>query len=59
MLPGFREMKLKDVPEVTILLENFLKSFPFRIILNEAEVEHWFLPVQDVMCSYVVEVHHL
>jgi len=50
---GFRPMQEKDVPEVTELLTNYLKSFKYTPIFKEDEVKHWFLPRKKVVQAYV------
>ncbi|KAL1538155.1 glycylpeptide N-tetradecanoyltransferase [Salvia divinorum] len=53
--PGFRKMEPHDVPAVTRLLRNYLKQFVMAPDFDENEVEHWLLPKEDVMDTYVVE----
>jgi len=53
---GFRPMQEKDVPEVTELLSNYLKTFKYTPIFNEEEVRHWFLPRKGVVAAFVREV---
>lgn len=53
--PGIRPMEKKDVPQVTVLLTNYLKKFKLAPELSEAEVEHWLVMQEDVIYSYVVE----
>ncbi|PON48168.1 Myristoyl-CoA:protein N-myristoyltransferase [Parasponia andersonii] len=52
---GLREMKFHDVLEVTRLLKECLSQFNIAPVLDEKAVEHWLLPKEDVMESYVVE----
>jgi glycylpeptide N-tetradecanoyltransferase len=52
---GFREMTKKDIPQVTILLQEYLKKFDLSIEMNQKEVAHWILPRPNVINSYVVE----
>lgn len=53
--PGFRQMELHDVPAVTRLLQNYLKQFIVAVDLDENDVEHWLLPTENVVDSYLVE----
>jgi len=53
--PGLRPMELRDVPQVTILLGEYLKRFQLAPILDEEEVKHWFMPVEDVIDTYVAD----
>lgn len=55
-LEGMRQMKERDVKEVTELLNNHLReSYKVHIVLNQEEVAHWLLPRSNVIYSYVVE----
>lgn len=53
--PGLREMKLRDVPSVTRLLKDYLSQFVVAPYLDENDVEHWLVPRENVVNSYVVE----
>lgn len=53
--PGFRAMEMHDVPAVTRLLHNYLSQFIVAPDFNEDDVEHWLVPTEDVIDSYVVE----
>ena len=48
-------MEKKDVSAVHHLLAEYLAKFPLHIEFNEAEVEHYLLPRENVIDSYVVE----
>lgn len=52
---GFRQMELKDVPQVTMLLQTYLTKFKLTPHLTEDEVAHWILPRPGVLDSFVVE----
>ncbi|EPZ31533.1 Acyl-CoA N-acyltransferase domain-containing protein [Rozella allomycis CSF55] len=54
-LPGFRQMRIEDIPQVTIKLNSFLEKYKVSACFNEQEVKHWFLPVNNVVYSYVVQ----
>lgn len=53
--PGFRKMEPHDVPAVTRLLRNYLKQFAVAPDFDVDDVEHWLLPKEDVVESYLVE----
>ncbi|XP_052183790.1 glycylpeptide N-tetradecanoyltransferase 1-like [Diospyros lotus] len=52
---GFRKMELHDVPAVTHLLRNYLSQFLVAPDFDENDVEHWLLPKENVVDSYLVE----
>ncbi|KAJ0393275.1 hypothetical protein P43SY_001094 [Pythium insidiosum] len=54
-LPGFRPMELKDVPQVTVLLKEYLSKFDLVAVFDPTEVAHWMLPREGVISAYVVE----
>ena len=41
--------------QVTKLLQRYLGKFKLAPEFSEDEVEHYLMPVEDVICSYVVE----
>ncbi|GAV72988.1 RVT_1 domain-containing protein/NMT domain-containing protein/NMT_C domain-containing protein/Lycopene_cycl domain-containing protein, partial [Cephalotus follicularis] len=53
--PGFRKLELRDVPAVTQLLRNYLKQFVVAPDFDDNDVEHWLLPTENVVDSYLVE----
>lgn len=53
--PGLRPMRDDDVPQVTALLADYLRRYTLAPVMEEADVRHWLLPVQDVVTSYVAE----
>ncbi|CAL0320282.1 unnamed protein product [Lupinus luteus] len=53
--PGFRKMELRDVPAVTRLLRNYLSQFVVAPDFHEDDVEHWLVPRDNVVDSYLVE----
>ncbi|KAG9441595.1 hypothetical protein H6P81_017449 [Aristolochia fimbriata] len=53
--PGFRKMELRDIPAVTRLLRNYLSQFGVAPDFDEDDVEHWLLPKENVVDSYLVE----
>lgn len=55
LTPGFRAMERRDVSAVTQLLQQYLLRFVIAPELSEGDVEHWLVPVNDVMNTYVIE----
>ncbi|KAI3943217.1 hypothetical protein MKX01_027515 [Papaver californicum] len=53
--PGFRKMELRDIPAVTRLLRGYLSQFIVAPDFDEDDVEHWLLPTENVVDSYLVE----
>nr|KYP63635.1 Glycylpeptide N-tetradecanoyltransferase 1 [Cajanus cajan]KYP63636.1 Glycylpeptide N-tetradecanoyltransferase 1 [Cajanus cajan] len=53
--PGFRKMEIHDVPAVTRLIRNYLSHFVVAPDFDENDVEHWLLPRENVIDSYLVE----
>ncbi|CAL0327878.1 unnamed protein product [Lupinus luteus] len=53
--PGFRKMELRDVPAVTRLLRNYLSQFVVAPDFDEHDVQHWLIPRDNVVDSYLVE----
>ena len=41
--------------QVTLLLSTYLEKYALRPVFTEQEVEHYLMPVEDVVDSYVVE----
>lgn len=54
--PGLRPMTKEDVGGIHSLLQANLRKFPLCPILSLQEVEHWLLPRENVIDTYVVEV---
>ncbi|KPA84484.1 N-myristoyltransferase (NMT) [Leptomonas pyrrhocoris] len=52
---GLREMTRDDVPAVQKILSNYLAKFDVRPEFDKAEIEHYLLPREHVVFSYVVE----
>ncbi|CAL9052097.1 unnamed protein product [Musa banksii] len=52
---GLRKMELRDVPAVTRLLREYLSQYVVAPDLDENDVEHWLLPLENVVESFVVE----
>ncbi|MQL92296.1 hypothetical protein Taro_024921 [Colocasia esculenta] len=53
--PGFRQMESRDVLAVTRLLRGYLAQFAVTPDFDEKDVEHWLLPRENVVDSYLVE----
>ncbi|XP_073007306.1 glycylpeptide N-tetradecanoyltransferase 1-like [Typha latifolia] len=53
--PGFRKMELRDVAAVTRLLREYLGQFAVAPDFDESDVEHWMLPQENVVDSFLVE----
>lgn len=54
-IKGLREMTRQDVKAVHGLLATYLKKFDIHIEFTAAEVEHFLVPRDGVIDSYVVE----
>ena len=52
---NFRLMEKKDVKSVCKLISEDQKKFKIYSIFNEDEIEHWFIPIKDVIYSFVKE----
>ncbi|KAL1264201.1 hypothetical protein QQF64_004556 [Cirrhinus molitorella] len=52
---GLRPMTIQDVPVVKALLREHLKAFHLSTCLTLEDVEHWLLPQDGVIDTYVVE----
>mmetsp|Transcript_5270 Transcript_5270/g.13190 ORF Transcript_5270/g.13190 Transcript_5270/m.13190 type:complete len:452 (-) Transcript_5270:25-1380(-) len=53
---GLRKMKKEDAPQVLALLNAYLSRFDLACLFQSVdEIEHWFLPRDDVIYTYVVE----
>jgi len=55
LIPGFREMKKEDIDAVQKLLNNYLNKFEVAPVFSREDVEHWLIPRDEVIFSYVVE----
>ena len=51
----FRSMEKKDIKSVTKLLYEGQKKYKIYSIFSEDEVEHWFMPIKNVIYSFVRE----
>lgn len=50
-------MTKKDVPVVHRLLREYLSQFNLVPAMNQEEVEHWLLPRDNIIDTYLVEVN--
>ena len=53
---GLRPMTKKDVPVVHRLLREYLSQFNLVPAMTPEEVEHWLLPQENIIDTYLVEV---
>lgn len=53
--PGFRKMEPHDVPAVTRLIRTYLSRFEVAPEFDENDVDHWLLPKDGVVDSFLVE----
>lgn len=49
-------MERRDIHQVTELLQKYLKRFQLAPSMGEEEVAHWFLPQDNIIDTFVVEV---
>lgn len=54
-IDNISETKLEDIPVITNMLNKYLEKFNVHIIFDESEVRHLFVPIKDVVYSYVVK----
>jgi len=55
VIPGIRAMEKKDVKAVHQLLNDYLKKFSLSIQFTADEVEHFLIPRENVIESFVIE----
>ncbi|TRZ16384.1 hypothetical protein HGM15179_010722 [Zosterops borbonicus] len=53
--PGLRPMEHKDISAVHKLLTEYLKQFHLTPVMSREEVEHWFVPQENIIDTFVVE----
>ncbi|NWT58537.1 NMT1 tetradecanoyltransferase, partial [Erythrocercus mccallii] len=53
--PGLRPMEHKDISAVHKLLTEYLKQFHLTPMMSREEVEHWFVPQESIIDTFVVE----
>lgn len=49
-------MERRDIQQVKELLHEYLRRFQLAPSMGEEEVAHWFLPQENIIDTYVVEV---
>lgn len=54
--PSLRPMEHRDISAVHKLLTEYLKQFHLTPVMSREEVEHWFLPQENIIDTFVVEV---
>lgn len=54
-LEGFKKLDKSHIDQVYTMLIEYLDKFDLSPKFTREEVEHWFLPQEDVISSYVVE----
>ena len=54
-LPGFRQLKKEDIPQVHTLLSTYLQKFNLAPVFTEDELAHWLTPVEGVVDAFVVQ----
>ncbi|KAL0984454.1 hypothetical protein UPYG_G00141770 [Umbra pygmaea] len=52
---GLRAMTKYDVAGVHVLLQGYLKKFHLTPVMTQEEVEHWLVPRENVVDTYLVE----
>ena len=52
--PRLRPMQASDVDGVHSLLQTYLSQFHLKVVFTKDEIEHWLLPRNKVISSYVV-----
>ncbi|KTF86121.1 hypothetical protein cypCar_00041981 [Cyprinus carpio] len=52
---GLRPMTVKDVPAVHRLLKEYLSQFNLVPVMSPEEVQHWLLPQENIIDTFVVE----
>jgi len=52
---GIRPLEEKDIPVARKMLVDYLSKFDLYVDFTEEDFKHWFLPIEDVIYSYVVE----
>lgn len=53
--PGWRPLKIEDLEQVGILLNNYLSQFRLHIVFQYHELEHIFMSKPFIISSYVIE----
>ncbi|OON20912.1 Myristoyl-CoA:protein N-myristoyltransferase domain protein, partial [Opisthorchis viverrini] len=56
MVKGFRQLVKADIPQVWTLVSKFLAQYKLHPNYSQDEFEHFFLPREDIVNSFVVEL---
>lgn len=54
-IPNIRPMTKKDIPKVKKVLKDHLDKMEVAFEFSKEEIEHYFLPWDGVMFTYVIE----
>jgi len=54
-ISGIRKLKVSDIPSACKLLNDYLGRFSLFSVFSEEDFQHWFLPRDDIIDTYVVE----
>ncbi|CRG95647.1 glycylpeptide N-tetradecanoyltransferase, putative [Plasmodium gallinaceum] len=54
-LKNLRKMKKKDIDGLHNLLNNYLEQFKLHAVFSKEDIAHWFLPIDNVIYTYVNE----
>ncbi|CAG9465222.1 unnamed protein product [Pedinophyceae sp. YPF-701] len=54
-IPGWRKMEARDLAQVGDLLRAHLDRYALRAQITDEELEHWMMPRDGVVYTYVVE----
>ncbi|KAA3681170.1 glycylpeptide N-tetradecanoyltransferase [Paragonimus westermani] len=55
MVKGFRQMTKADVPQAWALLTKYLEQYSLHPIFSKEDFQHFFVPRDDIVNSFVVE----
>ncbi|KAF7411737.1 glycylpeptide N-tetradecanoyltransferase 1 [Vespula maculifrons] len=54
-VPGFRKLVYTDIPQAHKILSDYLEKFDLAPIFTIEEFQHWFLPQNGMINTFVVE----
>jgi glycylpeptide N-tetradecanoyltransferase len=52
---GWKKTEVKHVAQIKKLVSDYLKNFEIHINFDEDEIQHWFIPIPNVISSFVLE----
>ena len=58
-LPNFKQLEKAHIPDACKKLNSFLSKYKLHQCFTEDEFAHWFLPQENIVYSFVVEVFSL